>query len=124
MNPCRASIGVGSSPSGLYPSHDYFVVCAELRRDRVQYAFQAAARLGQHGIDHATAVGNARLHDRDIPALVAIGFGRLRPAGRAHAVEVFTAADPGDRESVGWGTRVSVSVDLGGRRIIKKKKSQ
>src|SRR3546814_4151931 len=62
----------------LYPSHDYFVVCAELRRDRVQYAFQAAARLGQHGIDHATAVGNARLHDRDIPALVAIGFGRFR----------------------------------------------
>src|SRR3546814_11097843 len=28
---------------------------------------------------------------------------------------------PVDRKSVGWGKKVSVSVDLGGRRIIKKK---
>src|SRR3546814_11992130 len=30
----------------------------------------------------------------------------------------------GDRKSVGWGKSVSVRVDLGGRRIIKKKTSQ
>src|SRR3546814_12760283 len=30
--------------------------------------------------------------------------------------------DPGDRKSVVWGKSVSVSVDLGGRRNIKKKK--
>src|SRR3546814_15820484 len=30
-------------------------------------------------------------------------------------------ADPGDRQSVGWGKSVSARVDLGCRRIIKKK---
>src|SRR3546814_20638606 len=32
--------------------------------------------------------------------------------------------DVTDRKSVGWGKRVSVRLDLGGRRIIKKKNNQ
>src|SRR3546814_18025456 len=34
------------------------------------------------------------------------------------------ALEPGDRKSVGWGKSVAVRGDLGGRRIIKKKKKR
>src|SRR3546814_12901051 len=38
--------------------------------------------------------------------------------------EPFATLSPKDRKSVVWGKRVSVRVDLGGRRIIKKKQLQ
>src|SRR3546814_10650564 len=45
-----------------------------------------------------------------------------RPAGRAYAPA--PRRGPVDRTSVVWGKSVSGSVDLGGRRIIKKKRNK
>src|SRR3546814_11725143 len=47
---------------------------------------------------------------------------RLRLAGLAARGDVVAEALAGDRKSVEQGKRVSVRVDLGGRRILKKKK--
>src|SRR3546814_15543734 len=49
---------------------------------------------------------------------------RLRPRASAFPDPRYRHADYGDRKSVVSGKSVSVRVDLGGRRIIKKKKVQ
>src|SRR3546814_19763882 len=74
----------------------------------------------------ARSVGDR--HHRAMPArILAAGVGSARdlPARR---VRLRLADQPAglrsDRKSVVWGKRVSVRVDLGGRRIIKKKKKQ
>src|SRR3546814_16464491 len=70
------------------------------------------------------AIGRAETLDR---CFVEQGFGRreqLQRLGGAQAALVgrIEAANALDRKSAGWGTSVSVSVDLCGRRNIKKKK--
>src|SRR3546814_18857545 len=40
------------------------------------------------------------------------------------AADLMGDFDPADRQSVVWGKSVSVRVDLGGRRIIKKQKAE
>src|SRR3546814_15278823 len=52
----------------------------------------------------------------------ACGIGGPSAAGRAARITAFLRECPIDRKSVVWGKSVSVRVDLGGRRIIKKKK--
>src|SRR3546814_13701090 len=75
---------------------------------------------------------------RLVPAIVALaaegeGVERLRADHPRHRVGQLDFADRAlflrfqdaqDRKSVVWGKRVSVRVDLGGSRIIKKKKAQ
>src|SRR3546814_13131893 len=67
--------------------------------------------------------------DLDLGAVLADrAFAALRDPGEFAKVEVgdwgHSLAWPSDRKSVVWGKSVSVRVDLGGRRIIKKKKKK
>src|SRR3546814_16202006 len=70
---------------------------------------------------------------RQLQAAVKAGGGKAACRQRRVVEECADEADhlvhrapvvPQDRTSVVWGTRVSVRVDFGGRRIIKKKKSR
>src|SRR3546814_17692729 len=86
---------------------------AEVRADGPQDHRGAAGHI-------FAAIGAAALDD-DIRARVAhrealARLTRGEQRARRRAIE--------DRKSVGWGKSVSVRVDLGGRRIIKKKKQK
>src|SRR3546814_11610660 len=62
--------------------------------------------------------------DAGVPGAACLRQRRARRT-RAGAVRRRAGAEAGrDRKSVVWGKRVSVRVDLGGRRIIKKKKER
>src|SRR3546814_14275920 len=91
------------------------VIVGRLRLDRVQGR--------EHGVEAALErAGQRRAGVGDQPFLY------LRRGGE-HAYLFLEVGEEGavgavgeDRKSVVWGKRVSVRVDLGGRRIIKKKK--
>src|SRR3546814_17047561 len=70
----------------------------------------AGRRLSADAAEHRLA-GDAALAEHDLARRV-IG-----------QIDVDAAAEPEDRQSVVKGTSVSVRVDIGGRRIIKKKKT-
>src|SRR3546814_19758896 len=98
------------------------------------------------GDDQAILGGLARFRGRrvmvighekgdDIPSRMKHNFGMAKPEGYRKAIRLMQLADrfglpvvtlvdtSGDRKSVVSGKSVSVRVDLGGRRIIKKKKN-
>src|SRR3546814_15321948 len=75
-----------------------------------------------HGDGHGRPplrTGRKRAGGR-VPGAVAGAPGGGFRSGPARLVAGRARRDPGDRKSVVWGKRVSVRVDLGGRRIIKK----
>src|SRR3546814_20720279 len=73
-----------------------------------------------HGICVESEHWGAAMDAIDIaPALTRKGLRVIRPEGPWHGRRRI----PGDRKSVVWGKSVSVRVDLGGRRIIKKNKT-
>src|SRR3546814_17380523 len=103
----------------------------ELHEKRLR-AFRRAAETDQH--DPATLV---RTYWRQLQKPAFIAFHELALAARTHADlarilqplqvefrERSQAMAFSDRKSVVYGKSVSVRVDLGGRRIIKKKKHQ
>src|SRR3546814_17255093 len=99
--------------------------------DRDQ-ALQLAAVADVVKVDHLTDVGEAeagalgaQYPGEPCPVTLRIDA-RQTLARRADQPLVLIEAQRarGDRKSVGWGKSVSVSVDLGGRRIIKKKKKK
>src|SRR3546814_12644666 len=102
-------------------------VCSSDAGLRSADAVGDGARLDRRRVGRAAARGGAAARhslsaDRD-------GDGdRGRPTRRALAAGLagadLVAGDRGDRKSVGWGKSVSVRVDVGGRRIIKKKKQK
>src|SRR3546814_12441438 len=61
-----------------------------------------------------------RFHGRDDVALQVLAGAE----GVAGEFQVARPAVAGERTSVGWGTSVSVRVDLGGRRLIKTQKRE
>src|SRR3546814_12082841 len=101
LHPCLAGEGGGDHGGGVMVAVAAQVVNADLG-------------VGQSLTDHGFDLGGIHCH-RVIP-LIPLYFTTHRPYS--------AAASPhgSDRKSVVSGKSVSVSVDLGGRRIIKKKK--
>src|SRR3546814_13330037 len=89
---------------------------ADLPRRRLLFARHAAG-----GMAHGDAVQSRRLSDQRVP-LDLLRQGRCRDRGQYGRGRLLPGAVP-DRKSVVSGKSVSVRVDLGGRRIIKKKRS-
>src|SRR3546814_14085335 len=112
-----AKVGYGIDPDNEYPANYTGHIRAELTDGRVVEERQGQLRGGTRepmSRDDLLAKAGANL-----------AFAG-RPAGAAEALAdfatgLFDAGGTLDRKSVGSGKSVSVSVDLGGRRIIKQK---
>src|SRR3546814_19060413 len=105
--------------------------CADF--NTVQHVFDVAAIHCFGGVDFGMQARSGALSDDVFPRNTSrSGCARLlcrkecpqRPASCANAEIGYRAGHDIDRKSVGEGKSVSVRVDLGGRRIIKKKKKR
>src|SRR3546814_18317497 len=77
----------------------------------------------QYAVDHIEADGSVdetRLAQIEFALIPCLGYTNEHHARTLYKVVM---SQPGDRKSVVSGKGVSVRVDLGGRRIIKKKKA-
>src|SRR3546814_11587563 len=103
--------------------HDDGLVALVAHHDALQYALR-------HLRLSLRPLGDGRLAERaaytgDVPAHLTDARGVLQLARRLLEAQVeLLLPQVGDRKSVGAGKSVYVRVDLGGRRIIKKKKTK
>ena len=117
VGPVQRIVIVVYRERGRFPAWRGGVAHRTIGRDVERYVVRVGALVEICVVTAVAGVGRAGVI-AVVTGVAVIGDGNMRPSERINGVVIERGRRPGDRRSVVWGK----SVDLGGRRIMNKKK--